>query len=176
MSTYTLMVVNGGHTSTYPLDTRLHAHVWSHGFVSERVPLSGLVASLLLRLGRRFNVTPKSAGPETLSLDAPPFRTAAYNYGGLMSETPASYTVSTIPRHGSIPEVDLIFQITSNRNQANTDSGFKFSARRDACLADNIEPTACRKSRRGMRTPCWLSLLWPWRESACGSFVPRATP
>lgn len=157
MSTYTLMVVNGGHTSTYPLDTRLHAHVWSHGFVSERVPLSGVVASLLLRLGRMFYAAPKSTGPDSFSLDAPPFRTAAYNYGGLVNETPTSYTVGAIPHGGSIPEVDLIFQITSNRNQPNTDSELKFSARRDACLADNIEPAARRKSRRGMRTPCWLS-------------------
>lgn len=136
------------------------------GFVSERVPLSGVVASLLLRPGRMLNAAPKSTGPDSFSLDAPPFRTAAYNYGGLVNETPASYAVSAIPRGGTNSEFNLIFQTTASKRTLTRKRNISFGVPCSFLPSRQRRPSGASKGLAGVHPA--LPSLWPWRESACG--------
>lgn len=142
-------------------------------FVSEQVPLSGLLALLLKRAGRMLNALPKGTGPETLSLDATPFPTSAYNYGGFLSETPASSTASVIPQRGTIPEFNLISQTTSVQNHSTSVLEFKFR-RVETCLhKQRLSKTARREgwsrgvhASRSVLLGCAIRAgSWPWAGS-----------
>lgn len=132
---------------------KIGVHIASDGatvYVS-RVLLSGLVASLLLRPGRVLNVVPKNTGPETFSLDAPPFRTAAYNYFGFVNETPASYAASASLHDGKVSDCDLIFQTTRSEKNATTENKHTFLVAPCAsCQSGNTFQRCARKSRWGL--------------------------
>src|SRR5687768_15096808 len=83
--------------------------------INAQVPLSGVVASLLLRLGRMLNVMPKSAGPDSLNLSCAPLPNGGLEYVGLVSEIPASYAASTSLITGCFQNLSLIFQTTASK-------------------------------------------------------------
>lgn len=124
---------------------------------SSRVPLSGLLASLLLRAGRMLNAAPKSTGPETLNLFCAPLPNGGLSYVGLVSETPASYSASAIPCGGSSSDLTDFSNNLGSKKNVTRFRDLSFRRVVDTCLADNIGSNGAAKERLGGSLPLAFS-------------------